>query len=469
MDKSLNEKKNAINNPFPRFGKVTERFLTEHHEEIFHYLISLVENGVLEIPSSMPVIPARLFDGTGYIHGKGGLKPKAEAVRAIRAVMIPSSVRSIGFGAFRGCQNLSEVILSEGIQEIAPSVFSGCVNLKTICLPHSLKKVNGRSFYQCGLTDPLFSADGEMLIYYPVRAEASEYTVPCGVKVIGAYAFDHAEALYRVTLPEGLKRIASRAFERCALGAITIPARTEVERGAFSFFDHPLELRFERQLDVLDARLAKESAMGHSFLCAGRMRAPRELYHKTAAFSALAAACAEGKTEAMEKMADIFFQKAKEASEDHVFYECAASFWAMRAYLYGSLRFRAHWCAWVEVHPEERPLSPGIDETLCGSADGALLRALGFLFFDENRAYCLSGTDTERVVEVSSWESDEGPDSDGFGREEYYDWWYLDEFLTLPFGEGYIHSFSHNDKRCNEKRFLALHDSVAARAKAKKE
>ena len=78
------------------------------------------------------------------------------------------------------------------------------------------------------------------------------------------------------------------------------------------------------------------------------------------------------------------------------------------------------------------------------------------------REYGLSGVDADGVVEVYAYESEDGADSDGYGSEIYYDWWYLDHCLNLPQGAGFIHSFSHTDKRCNEKEFQLLHDAVAA-------
>ena len=48
-----------------------------------------------------------------------------------------------------------------------------------------------------------------------------------------------------------------------------------------------------------------------------------------------------------------------------------------------------------------------------------------------------------------------------FGREENYDWWYLNEFLMKPEGADWVHGWSHNDKRCNEKKFKEIHDQVA--------
>ena len=66
------------------------------------------------------------------------------------------------------------------------------------------------------------------------------------------------------------------------------------------------------------------------------------------------------------------------------------------------------------------------------------------------------------MVEVSSWSSTEGPDSDGFGMEECYDWWYLDENLNELPGVGYVHDFSRLDKQNNEEKFQKLHNAAAA-------
>ena len=45
--------------------------------------------------------------------------------------------------------------------------------------------------------------------------------------------------------------------------------------------------------------------------------------------------------------------------------------------------------------------------------------------------------------------STEGPDEDGFGMEECYDWWYLSEDLQEQPGVRYIHDYSRRDKDNN--------------------
>ena len=103
-----------------------------------------------------------------------------------------------------------------------------------------------------------------------------------------------------------------------------------------------------------------------------------------------------------------------------------------------------------------------MNETMSGYFEGKVLKGMGFLFFDPERGYSIDRPDPEGVVEVSSWCDEDGPDEDGFGREEYYDWWYLDEQLNALPGVGYIHDYSRRDKRNHKEKFRALHDAAAA-------
>ncbi|MBQ4610387.1 MAG: hypothetical protein IJB30_01495, partial [Clostridia bacterium] len=108
--------------------------------------------------------------------------------------------------------------------------------------------------------------------------------------------------------------------------------------------------------------------------------------------------------------------------------------------------------AWLSDHP--RRLIPSvITDKLQGTFMGEKLRALGFLFFEPGREYSLMGKDKNGIVEVSSWCGEEGPDEDGFGREELYDWWYLDEHLCPIPGVKKIHSYSRHDRSAFSKKF----------------
>ena len=201
------------------------------------------------------------------------------------------------------------------------------------------------------------------------------------------------------------------------------------------------------------------------------MKLPKCAYWKEEDFRALAQQCAAGDAGAMDRMGDDFLARAKkaESEEDAAFFNCAMHFWRTRAYRYGSTAARQYLTRWCQANPDARMASLGLDEQLYGSEDGESLNALGFLFFEPDKTYNLAGLDAQGVVEVCAWEGEDAPDEDGFGSESYYDWWYLDEFLTLPEGAGCLHSYSLQDQRLNSGIFQALHDQTAAKIKAAKE
>lgn len=68
----------------------------------------------------------------------GGILVKANNSTCVGFIKIPDNVVSIGAGAFKECDNLTEVILPEGVQRIEENAFAYCSNLKTIELPKSL-------------------------------------------------------------------------------------------------------------------------------------------------------------------------------------------------------------------------------------------------------------------------------------------------------------------------------------------
>lgn len=421
-------------------------------KQIRQDLLSRVKNGHLCIPSGLSEIPDCMFDGHGFYENK-------DVVLSLVSVHIPGTVRRIGRRAFAECPNLEKVTLEDGIECMESVVFCGCKKLKGIKIPESVRQINGRTFYGSGIDVPVFSKEAKTMYYYPETWNYEEYSVPEGVEVIERCAFNRCRTLKKIHLPNSLKMIAPYAFSDCGFDEITIPKGTKVKKRALSGFKHSVKVHFMDEMDAFSERRASLNCLGAPFLGSFRADLPKTEYWKEEAFLALCAGCAEGKVSAMEEMARYFEKQSLETG--NVFYTCAMNFWKMRAYLYGSKEQEKYWILWCEQHPDLRANAPYLDEDLHGSATGKQLNALGFTFFKEDRDYYLEGVDDEGVNEVSSWESDEGPDEDGYGREEYYDWWYLNEFLLRPEGVDWVHSWSHREKQNNEEKFRKIHDQAA--------
>ena len=68
--------------------------------------------------------------------------------KRLRRVVLPGSVRGILSGAFRGFRTLEEVVFSEGLEEIGQDAFE-MTGLKSVILPDSLRRIGFHAFYGC--------------------------------------------------------------------------------------------------------------------------------------------------------------------------------------------------------------------------------------------------------------------------------------------------------------------------------
>ena len=102
---------------------------------------------------------------------------------SLSAVNLPQSLKTIGIGAFEGCENLQKIDIPEEVKAIKDSTFAGCSNLKEISIPQYLKSIGYNAF--------------------------------CGCK-----------SLQHIIIPDSIESIESRAFNDCDSLSIYIYSRT---------------------------------------------------------------------------------------------------------------------------------------------------------------------------------------------------------------------------------------------------
>lgn len=149
----------------------------------------------------------------------------------ITTLVLPENVVSVGRAAFEYCKNLTTLTLSAKLERFDGAMVASCKKLANIYVGKDNSGVNYSS-----LDGVLFNADKTEIVMYPGAHEATEFTVPDTVKVIGANTFANNEVLEKVTLPEGLVEIGANAFLSCsALGKVNIPSTvTVIGEGAFN-------------------------------------------------------------------------------------------------------------------------------------------------------------------------------------------------------------------------------------------
>lgn len=146
----------------------------------------------------------------------------------ITDIEIGEGVTHIGAYAFAGCGKVTEITIPAGVATLGERPFYGMSGLEAIDVAEeneAFDSVNG----------VLYSADGEKLVAYPSARYAGYYSVPYGVKAIGAYALYDNRYLYELDLPEDLTAIEKGAFENCwNLATVCIPASVkEIQSNAF--------------------------------------------------------------------------------------------------------------------------------------------------------------------------------------------------------------------------------------------
>lgn len=130
-------------------------------------------------------------------------------------VTVPHNVTSIGYGAFNGCTALEEIKL-EKVEVINSYAFTGCTSLKKVEFGNSkLRCVNVCTFKGC--------------------SSLREITLPKGVKKIATGAFCKCYTLERVYLPETISIIRKYAFSKCRniCKIILLSEKTHFDNDAF--------------------------------------------------------------------------------------------------------------------------------------------------------------------------------------------------------------------------------------------
>jgi len=252
----------------------------------------------LYIPSSYKGVPVigigpAAFEGNGSIY-----------------VYVPDSITVIQNSAFKKCDDLVDIRLSNNLTELGSAVFSGCSSLKAIDLPDSLTKIGNLAFTNSGITSiiipdkvesigydtfyeceflsdihlsknlnsigirafvncpllksitvdeentsyksvdgVLYSKDGKTLIYYPSGKTETEYTILNGTEIIGSKAFICNPYIKNINIPNTVKEI-NRIYSCTALKSLVIPnSVTKID--AFSFCSSLESITLSSNIEVI--------------------------------------------------------------------------------------------------------------------------------------------------------------------------------------------------------------------------
>ncbi len=139
------------------------------------------------------------------------------------AVAIPSNAEGytiigVGYNAFGGCTELTNITFASSITYIGQAAFSGCTSLGNFALPNSLTKLSNNAFYGCtsitALTLPGSLSEVGTSVFSECTALAS-VTMKEGMEVVGTSMFSGCINLTGISVPNSVSSIGSNAFYGC--------------------------------------------------------------------------------------------------------------------------------------------------------------------------------------------------------------------------------------------------------------
>ena len=162
---------------------------------------------------------------------------------SVTAVILPTSVVSIGDHAFSQCSRLSSINIPGSVTSIGSQCFYLCKGLKSISIPAGLIDIDFGIFGWCSNLksieidpeNPVYEMKNGMMIdkqtqklYYMLSAEKGRCEVPDGITEIAPRAFEGNNELKEIVLPDSVKIIQPEAIEYCkSLTSVNLPQGIE--------------------------------------------------------------------------------------------------------------------------------------------------------------------------------------------------------------------------------------------------
>ena len=180
--------------------------------------------------------------------------------KTLRSVILPESLKTIGYEAFRGSA-LRFIRIPQHVTDIDFRAFLDCTELTEFL-------VDERNPVYCSLDGVLFSKDRKKLIAYPA-AKQGRFTLPYTVEEVSKAAFSGCTGLTEIVLTKGLRQIGKSAFSGCTgLRTVTIQEGCKVlPMCLFKDCTALTDVRLPESLKEIGAQAFQKCSSLKAFVC----------------------------------------------------------------------------------------------------------------------------------------------------------------------------------------------------------
>ena len=167
----------------------------------------------ITFPTEMDYVGSNAFNNTawyenqpdGVVYAGNVLYDYKGTMAENTEIVIKQGTTSISDMAFDSCTNLVSIVMPNSVKDLGWSVFQGCSNLSSIILPDNVTNIGGYAFAGC--------------------SSLTSINIPEGVSRIEENTFSGCTGLESIIIPEGVTSIGRNAFEGCSgLKSISIPS-----------------------------------------------------------------------------------------------------------------------------------------------------------------------------------------------------------------------------------------------------
>lgn len=196
------------------------------------------KNEIYNLPSSVKEIKNGAFSTAKYIKSLV-FTDKTEKIgdfcfsymSGLITVKLPVNLSDMGEHSFEGCENLTDVYLSETMLILPAYTFHSCSSLKSIDLKN-VKIIDPNAFLLCSSLENI-KCDKLEIIYECAFASCEKlrnFVLPETLKCIDSFAFLSCYGLENIYIPESVVKFGQNIFADCPLVMAAVKKNSEAEK-----------------------------------------------------------------------------------------------------------------------------------------------------------------------------------------------------------------------------------------------